>query len=150
MDDIGVFKTAHHVDDGVGFADVRQELVAQPFALAGARDQPGNVDKLDDGGQHAFGFDDFGQLRQTRIGHLDDAHIGLNGAEGVVFGGNASLGQGIEQGGFAHVGQPHDSTFQTHCFPLCAFAGFFLRASVPLKPASVCDAAERPERVRLA
>ena len=44
-----VFKAAHHVDDGVGFADVREEFVAQPFAGAGACDQTGNIDELDNG-----------------------------------------------------------------------------------------------------
>jgi hypothetical protein len=37
------------VDDGVGFADVGQELVAQAFALGRTGHQTGDVDELDDG-----------------------------------------------------------------------------------------------------
>ena len=36
MDDVVVVKAAHDVDDGVGFADVGEELVAQAFAFARA------------------------------------------------------------------------------------------------------------------
>ena len=46
--DIGVFEAAHHVGDGIGLADVGEELVAQSFAFGRARHQPGDVDELDD------------------------------------------------------------------------------------------------------
>jgi hypothetical protein len=59
VDHVVVFEAAHHVDRGIGFADVGQELVAQAFARAGARHQAGDVHKLDDGRNNAFGLDDF-------------------------------------------------------------------------------------------
>ena len=43
MDDVVVLKAAHDLYDGIHFADMGQELVAQSFALAGAPHQPGNV-----------------------------------------------------------------------------------------------------------
>src|SRR5690606_8940126 len=46
VDDIVVIEATHHVGDGVGFADVGQELVAQAFTLGGAFNQAGNIDKL--------------------------------------------------------------------------------------------------------
>jgi hypothetical protein len=48
------------------------------------------------------------------IGHLDHAGVGLNGAKGVVLGGNAGFGQGVKKGGFAHIGQTHDAAFEAH------------------------------------
>ena len=39
-------------------------------------------------------------------------------ALGVVFGGNAGLGQGVKQSRFTDVGQAHDATLQTHEIPL--------------------------------
>ena len=33
---------------------------------------------------------------------------------GVILGRDAGFGQGVEQGGFADVGQTHDAAFQTH------------------------------------
>ena len=66
VDHVRVFEAAHHVDDGVGFADVREELVAQALALAGAGHQAGDVDEFDGGRQDALGLDDLGQLVQAR------------------------------------------------------------------------------------
>jgi hypothetical protein len=50
---------------------------------------------------------------QPRIGHLDDADVGLDRAERVVFSGNAGLGQRIEQGGFPYVGQAYNAALQS-------------------------------------
>ena len=109
-----VFKTAHHVDDGIGLADMGQKLVAQAFALAGPGHQTGNVHKLHNRRHDAFGLDNARQLLQARVGHLDHPHIGFDGAERVVLGRNARFGQGVEQGGFTNVGQAHNTAFETH------------------------------------
>jgi hypothetical protein len=114
MDDVGVLEAAHDTDDGVGFADVGQELVAQAFALRGAGDQPGDIDELDDRRLHALRLDDGGELREARIGHFDDADVRLDGAEGVVLGGDSRFGQGIEEGGLADVGQADDTALEAH------------------------------------
>ena len=114
VDDVVVFKAAHHVDDGVGFTDVRQKFVAQAFARAGTSHQAGNVHELHNGGHDALGLDDCRQLLQAQIGHLDHAGVGLDGAKGVVLSGNAGFGQGVEKGGFAHIGQTHDAAFEAH------------------------------------
>ena len=117
MDDVVVFKATHHIHDGIGFADVRQKLVAQAFTGAGTGHQPGDVHKLDDGGHDALWRDDLRQLLQTRVGHFHHAHIRLDGAEGVVFSRDTRFGEGVEQGGLAYVGQAHDAAFQTHNNP---------------------------------
>ena len=109
-----VFKAAHHIHNRIGLADVGQKLVAQTFAGAGPGHQTSNVDKLHDGGHDAFGLHNGGQLRQAQIGHLNHAHIGFDGAKRVVFSRDAGLGQGIEQGGLADIGQADDAAFQTH------------------------------------
>ncbi len=118
VDHVVVLEAAHHVDDGVGLADVGQELVAQAFALAGAGHQARDVDELDDGRHDALGLDDLGQLRQPRIGHFDHADVRLDGAERVVLGRDAGLGQGVEEGGLADVGQADDAALEAHggCF----------------------------------
>ena len=54
MDDVLVLEAAHHVGDGIGLTDIGQELVAQPFALGGAGDQSGDIDKLHGGGDFAL------------------------------------------------------------------------------------------------
>ena len=50
VDDIVVFEAAHDLDDGVGFADGGEELVAEAGALGGPLDQAGDIDELDGGG----------------------------------------------------------------------------------------------------
>jgi hypothetical protein len=98
----------------IGFADMRQELVAQPFALARPRHQARNVDELDDGRDDAFGLHDRGELVQARVGQFDDADVRLDRAEGIVFRSDPGLCQRVEQGGFPHVGQPYNPALQAH------------------------------------
>ncbi len=50
VDDFGVVEAADDVSDGVGGADVSEELVAQAFTLGGAFDETGDVDELHGGG----------------------------------------------------------------------------------------------------
>jgi hypothetical protein len=59
------------------------------------------------------------ELVQARIGHFHHADVGLDGAEGIVLGGDAGLGQGVEKSGLAHVGQAHDAAFEAHGNSLC-------------------------------
>src|SRR6185312_15390441 len=49
---------------------------------------------------------------QARVGHLDHAHVGLDGAERVVLRGDAGLGERVEEGRLAHVGQADDAALQ--------------------------------------
>ena len=112
--DVRVAEEAHDFADGIGFADVRKELVAQALALAGARHQTGNVDELDRCGNDLGRMVDFGQLLQTIVGNGDDADVGLNGGERVVGCQTALVREGCEQRGLAHVGQTHDTDGKRH------------------------------------
>ena len=113
-------EAAHHVQHGVGFADVGEELVAQPFPLGGAGDQPGDIDELGDRRHDALRLDDLRQLVEALVGHFDDADRRIDGAERVVLSGDAGLGQRVEQGGLANVGQTDDSAFEAHDeIPVC-------------------------------
>ena len=49
------------------------------------------------------------QLVQTVVGHSHHAHVGVDGAEGVVGALGAGVGDGVEQGALAHVGQTHNT-----------------------------------------
>ena len=80
-----VFKTAHDLHDGVDFADVAEELVAESFARARAFHQPGDVDELD---RRRHDLLRMGQLRELRaaVGHRHDADIWIDGAERIIGG----------------------------------------------------------------
>lgn len=114
VDDVLVFEAAHHVGDGVGLADVGEELVAQAFTFRCARHQAGDIDEFHGGGDDLLGLDDFGQGIQARVGHGHDAAVRLDGAEGEVFCGDAGFGEGVEQGGLADVGQADDAAVESH------------------------------------
>ena len=49
------------------------------------------------------------QIIQAAVGHGDHAHIGLDGAEGIVGAFRAGIGDGVEQGALAHIGQTHNT-----------------------------------------
>ena len=82
--DAVVVEAAEHVDDGVALAYVGQELVAQPFALAGAFDEACNIDDVADGGHDASRVYEFGELGQSFIGHRHLSELCVDGAEGEV------------------------------------------------------------------
>ena len=97
------------MDDGVGLPDVGQELVAQARALAGALDETGDVHELDDRRGLLVGLVHLRQLVQPLVGDGHHAHVGVDGAEGIVGALRAGVGDGVEQRRFAHVGQAHDT-----------------------------------------
>ena len=109
MGDVAVVEAAQHVDDGVRVPDVAQELVAQTLALGGTLDQTGDVDNLDGGGDDPLRMVDFGQTDQPLVGHGDDAHVGLDGAEGEVGRLGLCVGEAVEKRRFADIGQSDDA-----------------------------------------
>jgi hypothetical protein len=54
------------------------------------------------------------QRGQPRVGQFHHADVGLDGAEGVVLGGDAGFGEGVEKRGLAHVGQADDAALEAH------------------------------------
>jgi len=62
--------------------DLRQELVAQALAFRRALDQAGDIDKRDGGWDCLGRFEEIAERRQSLIGNLNDAGVGLDGGEG--------------------------------------------------------------------
>ena len=114
MDHVRVLEGARHHADGVRLADVGEELVAQPLALAGAAHDPGDVHEGDRRRYHPRGVEQLGELVQARIRQGHNPHVRLNGRERVVGGQDGRAGQSIEQGGLADVGQSDDSDGKCH------------------------------------
>ena len=107
--DIFVVKAADHMDDGIGLADVGQELVAEARTLTGSLHQTGNVHELNDRRGLFVRLIDLCQLVQPCIRHCHHAYVGVNGAEGVVGAFSTGVGNGVEQGGLANIRQSHDT-----------------------------------------
>ncbi len=96
MDDFAVLKAAHDVDDRIDLADVRKELVAQPLALGRAAHKPRDIDKLDNSGREFIGIVQFGERVKAAVRDSDHADIRLDGAERIVRGLRARVGNGVE------------------------------------------------------
>ena len=84
VDDFGVVEAADDVSDGVGGADMAEELIAEAFALGGAFDEAGDVDELHGGGDEGFWLDELGDFGEAGVRDSDDAGVGVDGAEGIV------------------------------------------------------------------
>ena len=106
---VRIAEEAHHLGDGIGLADVREELVAQALPLARSGHQTGDVHELHRGGHDLRRMVDFGQRLQAVVGHRHDAHVGLDGGERVVGGQTALVGHRREQRGLADIRKPHDT-----------------------------------------
>ena len=115
MGDVAVLETAQHVDDGVDFADIGEELVAETLAFRGAADEAGDIDEFQAGRDDLDRLADLRQHVQTRVRHADATDVRLDRAERIIGrlrrGGR---GQRVEQGRFADIGQADDAAVETH------------------------------------
>ena len=93
-----VVKAAQHVNDGISLTDIAQELVAKALATASALHQSSDIDNLDRGGHDASRIHQFGKLIEALVGHRDDTHVRLDGAERKVSRLRLGIRQTIEQG----------------------------------------------------
>jgi len=107
--DVHIREEPHDLADGVSLPDVREELVAQAFALARTLDEPGDVNELDSRGYDTLWMDQLGETLETRVGNRNDAHVRLDGGKRVVGRVDDLTRQGGEQGRLAHVRQADDS-----------------------------------------
>ena len=115
MGDVLILKTTHHLHNGRAFPDGSQKLVAQALALAGAAHQTGDVDEIHAGMNGLLRFRLGRERVHALVRHGHSGLVGLNGAEGIIGGlGVLCFGQGVEQGGLAHVGQAHDADAERH------------------------------------
>src|SRR5438105_2374997 len=114
MHDVAVVEAAHDMRDRVHLANVGEKLIAEAFAFRRAGDKPRDVDELDRRRNHFLRLRDRGELRQTRIGHFDDADVRLDRAERIILRRDARLGERVEERRFADVRQPDDSAANGH------------------------------------
>ncbi len=116
VDNVVVDKTADHMDDGVAFADIGEEFIAQPFAFRRAAHKAGNIDEFDRGGCVFLRVVQVGKPVEAFIRHGDHPDVRLNGAERIIRRLRAGVGNGIEKSAFPHVREPHNSKFHQKTF----------------------------------
>ena len=84
---------------------MRQELIAQAFAVACALHEARDINELDARRSDLLGRVHLSEHVQTVIRDCHDAAVGLDGAEGIVGCLSACVGNGIEQSAFADIGK---------------------------------------------
>ena len=94
--DVRVAEIAHNFTNRVSFADIGQELVAQPLTLARSLHESRDVDELDRRRDDTSRMRDFGKLVETLVGYRNDADVGIDGRERIVGGKTGLIGQGRE------------------------------------------------------
>ncbi len=114
VDDVVVLEAAHDVRDGVGLADVGEELIAEAFALGGAADEAGDVDEVHRRGDDRLRLVELHQRVEPRVGHRHHADVRLDGAERIVGHGGARRRQRVEERRLADVGQADDAARDRH------------------------------------
>mmetsp|Transcript_35449 Transcript_35449/g.59741 ORF Transcript_35449/g.59741 Transcript_35449/m.59741 type:complete len:239 (-) Transcript_35449:146-862(-) len=112
MDDFGIFKRTHDVDDAIHGLNVRQEVVPKPRTVRRAFDEAGDVDNLEVGADDALGLILFHEPFKAVVRHADARRVGFNCAEREVLGGNAALGEAVVQSAFSHIGHTHNAHLQ--------------------------------------
>ena len=96
MYNVGIIEAANYMDDSVYFADVGEKLVSESLALGSSLYQTGNVHKFDDSRGNLGRIIERCQLLESLVGNGNDAHIRVDGAEGIVGGLGAGLCQRVE------------------------------------------------------
>ena len=71
--------------------------------------EAGDVHEFDDGRGMLLGLVEIREPVQPLIGNGNHAHVGVDGAEGIVVRRNTCVGNGIKEGGLAHIGKTHDT-----------------------------------------
>ena len=115
MGDVVVRKAAQDMGDRIDFPNMREKLVAEPFAARGTANQSGDVDEFE------LGRDDFSRLcepganREPLVRHRDPPDIGLDRAEWIIRRiGRGGRGERVEQGRFADIRQSDNAAGKSH------------------------------------
>ena len=115
MGDVVILEAAQHMHDGVAFADVGEELVAEALALRRAAHDARDVDEGDARRDDLRRARDGCERVEPRIGHGDVAHVRLDGAERIIRRlRRRRLGERVEEGRLADVRQPDNAHLQAH------------------------------------
>ena len=103
-----------------------RNLLPRPSPCAAPLTRPAMSTKRTVAGTLCLGLKSAVQALQPRVGHGHDAHVGLDGGEGIVGGGRVARGQGVEDGGFSDVGQADDADLHPiNLTKVATTAGFF-------------------------
>ena len=124
--DVVVDERPQDDDDGVDLPDVGEEAVAQALTLAGALDEPADVDHLDGGMHDVAALRHLGESVEALVGDLGDADVGILGGERVRRRQRSAAGEGVVQRALTRVGQADEAeAFHEAVEATCSEAPFW-------------------------
>jgi len=112
--DVGIVEAPNHVEDRFDLADVGEKLVAEPFTLRGAANEPGDVHEANGRGHDLRGREEFDQRVEALVGDGHHADVRLDRAERIVLRVGLGAGECVKKGTLADVGKSDDAARETH------------------------------------
>ena len=112
MGNVIVVEATEHMYYSICLADICKELIAEALAFGSAFDKTGDVDDFDRSRHNRARVAHLDKLGEAVVGHGDDTHIGLDGAEGEVGRLGLGIGETIKKCRLADVWQSDYSTLQ--------------------------------------
>jgi len=112
MHDFFSGESSHDVEDAIDSLDVGQEGVAEALSLTGSGDEAGDIENRDAGGHLGTGLEEFAKPLESLIGHKDFGLGGVDSAERVVLCRYTEVGEHVEGGGLADIGQADETHFE--------------------------------------
>ena len=109
MNYIVILKAANHMYYRIDFSYVREKLVAETLTLGRAAHKTGYVNELDCRGGYLVRIVHFCELVKALVRHGNYADIRLDGAERIVCGLRARIGNGVEKRALADIRQTYYS-----------------------------------------
>ena len=106
VNDLGIIKSADHLEDGVNGANVRQESVTQASTSGRTARQTSNVIDSQVGGNHGLGLVLLDQPVEAIIRHNDTGLLGVDGSVGEILEAVSTpfAGRRERRGGFIQQG----------------------------------------------
>ncbi len=110
VDDIAFFEAADDMDDGIGFADVREEFVPKAFSFGSAFDEACDVNESDSRGNKFLLSEMSERICEAGVADFDDADVRIDGAERIVGDSRCSFPcQGVKKSRFSDIGESDDA-----------------------------------------
>ena len=129
---VRIAEKTNHFTDGVRFANIRQEFVAQTFALRSTGNQACNINEFHRCRDDLRRMVDGSKAVKALIGNGNQANIGLDGCKRIVCSKSALLRKGGEQRRLANVRQANNANGKGHVCSLIGFS-FCMHSIIPPK-----------------
>ena len=101
----------YNLKNRIGLADIREELVPEPFTLGRTLYEPSDVDELYRRRNDLLTLRERCERSESCIRYANNTNRGVNSAKGIILCRHTRFRERIKKRRLPHVRQPHDSNF---------------------------------------